>query len=295
MISAFASIGINLLIYPSTLTHIFSGYRGQEAFENIQSESFVEKVSQYIPYINMELFGGLSKYIVLVVGILIVIIFVIRCVRINKSVDGEIVVHTSLNSDKVVTWKMYATMSLFISIVAYLILIPTISSVINTRYIFCIYPFILLFWFIILGFLTELIWINGKKYLLIMVCISCIITYSEYKRGYVDFLYQGYEDMADTISEYSDLDVLYVEEYLFPIYRDMMFLDRSERFIPIEYDKFEESLNNIYTEKNEDGVIVYVFRDLDEQKVFDVLEKEWGYTEFTHLALTYQSNVYLCR
>jgi hypothetical protein len=294
VVSMLVTLGINVIIYPSALEHIFAGYRGQEAVDNLQSGNMISKVSSYIPFINMELFGGLIRYIIATVAIIIVVIFWIRCVRLDKS-NEEIAINLSFNRNIVITQKTYIIISLLFAVLGYLLIVPTITTIVANRYIFCLYPFILMLAFMFVGCLAGMIGIKGKKYLILLLCASCFVTLLEYKRGYVDYLYQGYEETSEEISEYGDLDVLYVSDYLFPVYRDMMFLDRAERFMPVEYKDFDEYLNNIYTEKNEDGIVVYIYKEHESQNVLDILRNELGYTEFTLIAETYQSNVYLCR
>jgi hypothetical protein len=128
-----------------------------------------------------------------------------------------------------------------------------------------------------------------------LLCVSSIATLLEYKRGYVDYLYQGYEDTAEEISEYGDLDVLYVTDYVVSIYRDMMFVERSEQFRPVYYTDFDLTLKDIYTEKKDEGILVYVYKEHEPQQVLDTLQNELGYSQFEQIAETYQSRVYLCR
>lgn len=59
--------GVSILIFPHSLRHMFSGYRGQEAQSNLLNvESLVNNIATYTSIILKNLFGGLGIFIIVV-------------------------------------------------------------------------------------------------------------------------------------------------------------------------------------------------------------------------------------
>lgn len=297
VISTIGAVGINVIIFPSTIVHIFKGYRGKEAVENLQSRSIFESITEYFPYINNEMFGGLLKYIILLTLLAICIIVAKKYVKL-KRLDNDNVwsINIDVNNNIIITNEKYGIISVAITVICYIVIVTTVSTVNADRYIFCTYPFIVVFSFMLLHSIYKALGLNIKYYLLSIVCICIMVVGVEYKKGYVNYLYQGYDETGDNIAQYSDLDVIYITDLnVVSIYRDMVFVDRSNRFIPVYYTDFELTLKDIYSEKKDEGILVYINIEYEPQIVFDALQNELGYSQFEQIAETYQSRVYLCR
>lgn len=283
-------------IYPSTLDHVFVGYRGTEAVNNLFHESFLGKASVFFTFVHLEVFGGYFKEILGIVLLMVIILFARRTVTVGKEQDAvtlDIHVHHILRF----TNKSYAVSTILISVLAYFALIAQITTIVANRYLFPIYPFVILLVFAGFRLLANLLPVHDGTYILCIVVLWCGITIQEYRKGYVDYLYAGYGAIKNEMASFQDKDVLYISDDAYPIYRDLIFLEEAGRFLPIPYTDFDRQLEKILPEieNREDGMVVYVFKEHEPQAVFDVLQGQLGYADFDLIAETYQSKVYLCQ
>lgn len=291
VVSMFGSIGISILIFPAALKHIFVGYRGTEAVDNLASGNMISKISEYITYVNLELLGGCLRYIVLAVAAAVLILIIKNCIGI-KVTKGGVTVEYHLQGCLKLAREEYVNASFFIAAVAYAILVASMSTIGANRYIFPVYPLIVLYltWFV--AWLVELL-MSKKGYTIVTVTIVWVLMLvSQYKNGYIDYLYKGYAATQEMVAQYSESDVLYISQDAFPIYRDMMFVAKANRFICIQESNLEESLQKINGDVESSDVLIYVYKEHNAEEVLNVISKELGYTNFDFLAETYQSRVY---
>lgn len=292
VLAMFGGIGISILFYPSALNHIFQGYRGTQAVDNLVSNNLAEKMSTYLTYVNLELLGGYLRYLVLICAIVFLGFLFKNCIMI-KTVKGKgITVEYHLQGNFRIEKVEYANIGFLVATVCYAFLVAKISTISANRYIFPVYPFIVLYLIWFLAFLIEKI-ISNKKLLWVAISIMlALMLVSQYRYGYIDYLYQGYAATQQEVAKYSDNDVLYVGDYEFPIYRDMMFLAKAKRFIPVPVSGLEESLQEIKKDITSQSVVVYVYKEHDDSEVLNLICEELGYTKFDMIAETYQSRVY---
>lgn len=292
VISMFSGIGASVLVFPSVLKHVFSGYRGTEAVDNLASGNLFGKISEYVTYVNLELLGGYLRYIVLAVVVAVAALLIKNCIKVKKIKNEGIAIEYHLQGNLTLTKAEYVDISFFIAAIAYAILVASMSSISANRYIFPAYPFIVLYltWFI---FLLIKCFVSKKAYRLAAVSVIwALMLMSQYKNGYIDYLYKGYAATQETVAQYSDRDVLYVSRDAFPIYRDMMFVAKAERFIPIRTSELRDSLREIGGDIKSSDVIIYIYKEHDDEEVLSTIREELGIDMFEFLAETYQSRVY---
>lgn len=287
--SMICSLGINVLIYPSTLEHIFNGYRGTEAVDNLAKSNLIEQTTSFFSYVNMELLGGKLKWMILGMTLICLMSVFKKYISIE-----QLGIHVVVDRVFRMTKKKYMILALFGSVIGYFVIVSKISTIVANRYIFPIYPLIVLCVFTGLHFVWKETEVKEGFYLAILVLFWSWITVSEYQNHYVDYVYAGYEETQDTIAQYHDKDVLYIADYLFPVYRDKMFLETAERFIPITHMDFSQKLHTLELKNEEDGIVVYVYKEHEADSVFEELQQQLNYNHFEFVAETYQSMVYYC-
>ena len=292
VVAMFGGIGISILFYPSAISHIFQGYRGTEAVDNLVSNNLAEKMSTYLTYVNLELLGGYLKYLVLMCVIAFFGLLFKNCIVI-KAIKGKgIAVEYHLQGDFRIEKVEYANIGFFVATIFYAFLVAKMSTISANRYIFPVYPFIVLYLIWFFSFLVKKI-VSDRKFLLVVVSVLlALLLVSQYRHGYIDYLYQGYAATQQEVAKYSENDVLYVGDYEFPIYRDMMFLAKAKRFIPIPVSGLEESLQEIKDDITSQSVVIYVYKEHNDNEVLNLISEELGYTQFDAIAETYQSRVY---
>lgn len=284
-----------LAIYPSTLDHVLHGYRGNEAVDNLVNENLLHQVSSFFVFVHLELFGGYLKEVLGVIFIIIVVYFWRKNIIISKEQEA-VKLNVQIHSSFYCTNKSYAAFTIIVSVLMYFILIAQISTITANRYMFPVYPLTILLAFGGSHIIAKRLSFNNKIYILSMVVVWSGITVQEYRKGYVDYVYAGYDAIANELGAFKDKDTLYIADYEYPIYRDLIFLEEAKRFFPIKYTNFDRNLEKVLLDikNSEDGIIVYVFKEHEPQTVFSKLEEMLDYKEMEFIAETYQSKIYYC-
>lgn len=292
VISMFGGIGVSLLIFPAALNHIFKGYRGTEAVDNLANGDLPGKVSEYITYVNLELLGGYLRYLVLLTVVAVVVFAIKKSAKLKSGKVVGTAIRYCLQETLKLIQSEYANISFVVAAIAYAVLVASMSTISANRYIFPVYPLIVLYliWFAF-GLVTKLMAKKGCT-LAVVSIIWAFMLVSQYKNGYIDYLYKGYAAIQEDVARYSESDTLYVGDNTHPIYRDMMFLAEAERFICVPVSTLEESLKEIKADIVSSDVLIYVYKENNDEEVLTVIGKELGYTDFEFLAETYQSRVY---
>lgn len=292
VVSMFGGIGISILIFPAALKHIFVGYRGTEAVDNLANGHLFGKISEYITYVNLELLGGYLRYIVLLVAVAIGVLVIknranLKCTK----VDGTVIRYYLHSFGKVIRAE-YANISLGIAAIIYAVLVASMSTIGANRYIFPVYPLIVLYLTWVASKLVVQIMTKKRLALVVVGVIWGIMLVSQYKHGYIDYLYKGYAEIQDTVAQYSESDTLYIGDYTHPIYRDMMFLAEAERFICVPVSNLGDSLQEIKPDIVSSDALIYIFKENIDEEILTTISKELGYSNFEFLAETYQSRLY---
>ena len=127
-----------VLIYPTSITQIFFGYRGKEAFQNLSSiTDFLLKLQEYLQIYEKQI---IPKPCIILL-ILVCIVFVIKryCLRPRKEIVNSCT-GLSKKNIKIATFSCCA--------VLYSAVIAKIAPYCVDRYVFCIYPYwiITIYW-----------------------------------------------------------------------------------------------------------------------------------------------------
>lgn len=292
VISMFGGICASILIFPSALKHVFSGYRGTEAVDNLANGHFFRKISEYITYVNLELLGGNLRYIMLII-VVAVVAFVIKKVTNfkNMKMDSDSIRDYFYGFRKRVKVE-YANISFIVAAVAYAVLVASMSTISANRYIFPVYPFIVLYFTWFVSGLAEQLMVKKGTILAVVGVLWAFMLVSQYEKGCVDYLYQGYATIQEQVAQHSDSDTFYVGDNTHPIYRDMMFLAKADRFICIPASTLEESIREIKEDVRSSDALVYIYKENNDEELLNIMSEELGLSEFEFIAETYQSRVY---
>lgn len=289
LIAVPGAIGLAVCIYPSALAHIFSG-RGRSA-GNILDTEYKEKLIEFYLYISRQLFGGYLKYILCFYIFIAIVIFIVHAIslkRKNETIVLQIEGKYEINCKLLIQFTC-----IFITAIMYYLIVVKVTTIRADRYIFNIYPLIVLLFF-------ELLWLIYKKlnriktpYLIINMLILAAVTYRGYNQESLEYWYKGYHEMQTELSKYQQDKVIYVTPYNFTIYRDWQFLSQTGNYYIVapedvgHMDLGEEN-NNL------EHIIVYVYKDLDAQDILNTIEKKLNLTDSDFVLETYQSNVFYC-
>lgn len=184
---AVAGIG-SIATFPAMLDHIFFGYRGTEAVDNLLDlGTYVKRVTSFFSNISNELFGNEMLYILILLIVMVIIRFVM-----NKRINSN---------------KVQKYIFLIIPTVVYFILVSKIAAYINERYISIIYPMIIIWVYCLLYDSINVI-ISNKYNKLTSLLLLLIIVFFGFYHSEWTYLYRDTKELNEASIKYKDTDCI---------------------------------------------------------------------------------------
>lgn len=277
---------INLFLFPATLKHVFSGYRGTEVANNLQVRTENVFVESYLKWINNSIFGGFLKVFVLVaIGILIYKIYSVyftmqirklsEKIRISiKKCEKEFEYEVTVDSYSII----YILMT--IATVGFIYVATIGSNLVSNRYIYPAYPIISV-WII-----SCLFCITKKK--IIIWCISTLMCVCSFVKYGVDFQYNDYDEITQNgkMVQGDDCLLYYGPDWL-DIYTALPLKFQYDETYFFNSDDIE-NLNEILNARSSyDDVVVCLPDKMSNQDATDILNKIISNTEYTNYQSMY--------
>lgn len=212
-----AGLICSYLIYPEMRYDLFSGMRGTEAFQNFKDKlDWKSSFGEYIAIVNAELFGNAGGLILIVLIVMAIGSLVLLQWNVKKSVTAQKDVCIALERKErkqALEFHIDVHDMIFIQILPavlfYLILMAKIAPYQEDRYIFNVFPQIILI--VVYIFRKLLIVLRSSHRLEIFgVIVLLIFTGTGYLSSGVNYLYKGTEKKLQTASNYSDLPIFYI-------------------------------------------------------------------------------------
>lgn len=178
----------SVLTFPAMIDHIFSGYRGTEAVDNLLDIStYMKRLTSFFSNISNELFGNEMLYVLL--GL--IVLLGIRILK-NKYLD-------SLRAQRYVF--------LIVPTAIYFILVSKIAAYINERYISIIYPIIIV-WIYSLLFdtINEIVSSKYSKY--VSSALLVILLVLGFYHAEWTYLYRDTKPLNEASIKYQNLDCI---------------------------------------------------------------------------------------
>lgn len=207
-VAMFGALATGYIVFPSCYEHILgNGERGQEAFANMSSANFSAKLKPFWDYLNTELFMG-SLNVILVILLLIIVIMTIRhYIHISISKDHSnykfSFVLRKASNDLAITISQNQILVSIISIacIGYFCIVAKISSLEADRYIFPIYPVVVMCAYFTFTKVMSLCVKNSTFVNAAIVCIALTGNVVQYSNKSVEYLYSDlgsyYQMIAD--------------------------------------------------------------------------------------------------
>ena len=246
---------IGILLFPSSLYHIFFSYRG---IGNTESDvKFITRLRIYFSYLlksySIKYIIGLS---ILIFAILYLIIKLVSQIK-YKEFDKN---------------KLFKCLILVIPNVIYLVVISRIAPYKNLRYIMPIIPITGLNFILLLENIIKDIKFFVKMFIIYFIVI--ISTFTGFFTNKPISIFQGYNKCVDIAKQYKDLDCIHIgdEKYVytnilpeFMIYNKSMVLNINQNnFDELETDEELQSQDSfiltIKTKINNEEAIVKILK-----------------------------------
>lgn len=283
---ALASLISTYFVWPTSVFHIFKGYRGADSVSSLVSvTNIASRVKLFFRNLNLNVYGGLI--IIVIAALLAGIVVVLK----NRSAAME-KIKSRINYQ--------GALFLALSSISYFLVIAKIglkAGSASNRYVFPVYGI-----FIILSGAglykiikhvfnkcKKTVSLRGTNYLPVMnkvsaaFVVTAIILYSMLAGAYLQkqvlYLYENEKQLEQKISEYSEYPMVVVQgddgSY---DKRIKDFLLRDEVFFA-DYHKLQQLDNEVI--ENASGIILYLAKDADEaeisKKLMDVNGKLLSY------------------
>ena len=298
----------NLLIFPATLSHVFSGYRGSEAFSNLENRSENVFELYYSKVINNSIFAGMFKLFVIIAIIAVIYklfnYFVkIDLILINNNIEFSI---ERIHDLKFYTHKhnvkiygssiIYALTSCAIVGYAYISIVG--SSLISSRYIYPIYPIVAMWIVSFISWIMAIFCTNGIMIKVISYFVVLLLCFGSVKKYGIDFSYKEYPEYARQAEIAKGYDcLLYFGDVWWDIYTayPLHFIyDETYLFNNADIDNLNEILD--YRE-TKDNVVVCLSDGYNDEQTSNILNHIVDTTEYTDYECVYRyyMQVYLLK
>lgn len=282
---------LNLIIFPATLQHVFSGYRGTQVLSNLKDRND-NVLTQYGDWINNSFFGGTVKLFFVIILITIIVkiwrhLFVITLEKANGNYKFIITKQRRSRKDEYTINFHRSTVIFLLSIFAAILFAVAViqgSEGKTNRYIYPIYPFLsVCFIAIIFEILKQ--WNVAAKWTYIvtyfitaLLCIQSIRVYG------IDYQYADYDSYSEKASVVTGYDcLLYCDDTWLDVYTTFplkFIYDETFFFHPDEIQYLNEILSK---RQSDDPIVVCLPNDFSEEAAKSVLSQIsaiCGYTDY---------------
>jgi hypothetical protein len=285
-ITVSGSLGFYYLCWPVIISQLFNSSRGEEAFENFKSsEPFFFNLKSYVDIINRELFSKmlpvnlLSKrllFLLLIALLVLLIIFVCRK-GIKKIFGREIFTILFL----------FSISTLFVTIVA------RIAPYRDDRYVFAVYPIIILTLITLLYNLFSVI--KGIKPQFLLTLFSLFLILTGFHNKEVNYLYSNTPNIYRILKDYNNVSCISLIGHSQPGRRisqmlydfaqfNRVFVCKSTDDNDTRLKEFGTALNNI-TRGQE--LVLYIDDRLNKEETFEELNSVLPYQRVQRIYRTY--------
>ena len=262
-----------ILIYPDCFAHIFSGYRGTEAFQNLATTPFWERLVSFYKLINKYLFCSfLGTYILCTLGYL--------AIQNLKSKNGKKTFSLTACKQFLMQFlkikNSYSILLLLIVAISSLLIIIKIAAYRELRYISALFPVI----YIIFSYVFFITSTNHLFTTLLSTTLIFAIIYSGISFDYA-IRYRDHQKISTIIAEKRELIVVDLSEYdlmasIFPrahLYKNVIFITHENR------KNITKIIKEHYTQHNNIGIYItypYITNHIKEiNKIIETLKKQY--------------------
>ena len=232
------SIMSAIILYPSTIKHIFHGSRGVQAIENLKTSSLSQNIEGYIKIIHSQI--G-------IIGFLVILCFFIYYFYKNSEKENMFLKTASIYS------YLLLGISLF-----YIVVIAKVAPYIADRYVFCTYPLCILGMSSIMLLLFEVIK-NAKLRAIIFITLLSVIILCTYHQG-VNYLYADFNEKVEVLKENEKLSAVILTEKNWKIDGTLTTLLETKDFYCTDENNKEIIIQELLSEKRE-KILLYVSDD----------------------------------
>ncbi len=259
-LSVGVSVGICTLLFPAMWTHVFGGYRGEEAFENLSSGNFWSSLWSYLDIVNLQVFGNLFLFLFF----LAVVLYVVG----KKSA-------LPVGAKE----EAFEYLQVVVPAIGYLLLIAQISTYKADRYVMNVMGLLYLAMFVLLIRLASR---YSRQAVAGILAAAALVLFCSYEDG-VTYLYTSEADNIATVESLEDdVPCLYIYEVAWKIRPSYLELADLNEVVFVKSSNLALLDDNAY--QNYDSLLLYIGSSLDATQLLNqILEQNPELDSYTKL------------
>lgn len=280
-VAMLASLLLVEVTFPVAFFKLFKGQRGDEAVQNFFSVTdFVSHAKAFWKITGQGLFADLNDIfaLVLIIGgaITILVSFFRRKQQAGEEKSSAIVKNATSETRK--TWLSISCMSFMT--VCYFILISKIAPFLVDRYLFGVYPVIVLITFFLLYEILHY-WSSEKVTFIVMMVIAGALAVFGVSGKQVQYLYSGNKDNVKIMEAHEGDTCLYITDEKYLLVQNALELEHMGVVFIESPENIESLAGKINTSKN--SMIVYVTDRVDQEETLKRVCETLGFADWKPL------------
>lgn len=281
-----ASVITAFLLFPSVIDHVTSTNRGTEVLENAENNFSINKLETFINYISRDLFN--DKLFIITMFIIISLIFsaILIFVRKNKQKD-QIEKNLNINNNK----KRSILMILF-SVIIYIIVVSQVSHYQVPRYIYPVYPLIIILSMVLILWVSTFILQSKKMSAVLLIILTSIITVSSHYNNDPEYLFDGMRKNHQIINNIKDNNALVLSDSTWRISSQINELRELNNVYPGTISEDYELPMDEYFEES-DTLVIFIYDKLDSEELHMEINSTYSLQNNIYLYSVSGFNVYL--
>jgi len=273
VITTAVTIGLHYWFWPYSRQYVFLS--APNTYEIAVQGDFRGGVKEYFKILDSELFGGSLIPFLVIAIVLLAICFILW--RKNRHSEKEPILD-----------KIYPVLFLIFVSIVYVLIIAKIAPDKMNRYIFAVYPSVVLLF--VAFFYNSLQRISAKIAVVAIVAVAAFVIILGFHDKPVDYLFTGTPDVASIIQEYEDpsLIVVMTSDYLWDKNEKFLFdfVEFKRTFICKTIDNFPMALEGV---KPADELFIYLDVEIEPDAFFANMQK---YVSFQNAELIYTRGLF---
>ena len=299
------AIGIlgSYLIWPDMRNDIFTGYRGEEAFENFVGSTDLSSFKELLSVANAELFSGCGGLLLIVFALALIFVVISIWWNVEKNITREgdirIVCERKEKRKKAEFQISYADiviLQILLAVMCYIYLISKIAPYMEDRYIFNTFPMVMLLVAYAARKLLSAISADRVSGIIVVSAMLAVMAIGYISPG-VNYLYKGTRQNLNTADLYSDLPAFYISSgSTFRTCGDSVYLSKASVTYPTRADRIDSLSDALEQIGQTESARCLIYIDLeisDADAVAAQVRQELGVGEVHYLFDTQYSAAYI--
>ncbi len=290
VLSSTSGIILSLVYFRPALLHIFSGYRGNEAFANLSNTGILEKLNFYFRAELLQspfwlLFGSCALFVICIIfRKLITLKYDVLHSRLAITVTFNPNISFSISYN----WILLGLISLA-CLFSYLLVIK-LSSIRDTRYTLFVIPLLDVIAIAIFYQLAVLILRNSKSVYIVLILFFIIFEIISLRTSHIKWIQKGEQAAIECVNSSPGSKTLYFDknEEWWPAMAFLNFFANSKEVKMLN----ATDINSVKLAQDEKRLFVIVSRFCNKKDVLDYFRNKLNFTKVKVIYRDFHGQVY---